>query len=260
MQVSGCDIRSHRWQNAHPPARNWQKDAHQAQQNAVTPCEVRKPRRFGYWKRLADGSRPSATFEKRFRCASALPDEQHLPPAARHLQYAPWPDAQPDVMDEDAFCVVCVAVLTASLVIFRLTTPARPPCRKPGRSGCGFATGASFVSKAADRFPNCPGGEGDTLECHHRLTQHRAAGMPHIDADTCHEAVDSLRNLEKADCAEKPDQHISGHGLAAGAADRCFNIAFFQSKRRYRQGERKQKNGAQQRNDFMIFLRDNDLL
>ena len=32
---------------------------------------------------------------------------------------------------EDAFCVVCVAVLTASLVIFRLTTPARPPCRKP---------------------------------------------------------------------------------------------------------------------------------
>ena len=132
--------------------------------------------------------------------------------------------------------------------------------QKAGRSGCGFATGASFVSKAADRFPNCPGGEGDTLECHHRLTQHRAAGMPHIDADTCHEAVDFLRNLEKADCAEKPDQHISGHGLAAGAADRCFNIAFFQSKRRYRQGERKQKNGAQQRNDFMIFLRDNDLL
>ena len=34
-------------------------------------------------------------------------------------------------MEEDALCVVCVAVLTASLVIFRLTTPARPPCRKP---------------------------------------------------------------------------------------------------------------------------------
>ena len=64
--------------------------------------------------------------------------------------------------------------------------------------------------KSADRFPNCPGGEGDTLECHHRLAQHRAAGVPHIDADTCHEAVDFLRNLEKADCAEKPDQHISG--------------------------------------------------
>ena len=41
---------------------------------------------------------------------------------------------------------------------------------------------------------------------------------------------------------------------------RCFNITFFQSKRRYRQGERKQKNGAQQRNDSMIFLRGNDLL
>ena len=132
--------------------------------------------------------------------------------------------------------------------------------QKAGRTGCGFATGASFVGKAADRFPGCPGGERDTFECHHRLTQHGTAGMPHIDADTCHEAVDFLRNLEKADCAEKPDQHISGHGLAAGAADRCFNIAFFQSKRRYRQGERKQKNGAQQRNDFMIFLRDNDLL
>ena len=57
-------------------------------------CGVRKPRRFGYWKRLADGSRPSATFEKRFRCASALPDEQRLLPAARHLQYALWPDAR----------------------------------------------------------------------------------------------------------------------------------------------------------------------
>ena len=34
-------------------------------------------------------------------------------------------------MEEYALCVVCVAVLTASLVIFRLTTPARPPCRKP---------------------------------------------------------------------------------------------------------------------------------
>ena len=73
--------------------------------------------------------------------------------------------------------------------------------QKAGRSGCGFATGASFVGKAADRFPNCPGGEGDTLECHHRLTQHRTAGVPHIDADTCHEAVNFLRNLEKADCA-----------------------------------------------------------
>ena len=132
--------------------------------------------------------------------------------------------------------------------------------QKAGRSGCGFAAGASFVSKAADRFPNCPGGEGDTLECHHRLTQHGTAGMPHVDADACHEAVDFLRDFEKTNRAEKPDQDISRHGLAAGTADCGFDIAFLQSKRRYRQGERKQKNGAQQRNDSMIFLRGNDLL
>ena len=132
--------------------------------------------------------------------------------------------------------------------------------QKAGRSGCGFATGASFVGKAADRFPNCPGGEGDTLECHHRLTQHGPAGMPHVDADACHEAVNFLRDFEKANRAEKPDQDIPRHGLAAGTADCGFNIAFLQSKRRYRQGERQQKNGAQQRNDSMIFLRGNDLL
>ena len=133
--------------------------------------------------------------------------------------------------------------------------------QKAGRSGCGGACAAGgSVGKVSDNFSSHAGSEGDTLECHHRFTQHGAAGVPHIDADTCHEAVNFLRNLEKADCAEKPDQHISGYGLAAGAADRCFNIAFFQSKRRYRQGERKQKNGAQQRNDSMIFLRGNDLL
>ena len=133
--------------------------------------------------------------------------------------------------------------------------------QKAGRSGCGGACAAGgSVGKVSDNFSSHAGSEGDTLECHHRFTQHGAAGVPHIDADTCHEAVNFLRNLEKADCAEKPDQHISGYGLAAGAADRCFNIAFFQSKRRYCQGERKQKNGAQQRNDSMIFLRDNDPL
>jgi hypothetical protein len=84
--------------------------------------------------------------------------------------------------------------------------------------------------------------------------------MPHVDTDTCHEAVDFLRDFEKANRAEKPDQDIPRHGLAAGTADCGFNIAFLQSKRRYRQGERKQKNGAQQRNDSMIFLRGNDLL
>ena len=84
--------------------------------------------------------------------------------------------------------------------------------------------------------------------------------MPYIDTYTCHEAVDFLRDFEKANRAEKPDQDIPRHGLAAGTADCGFNIAFLQSKRRYRQGERKQKNGAQQRNDSMIFLRGNDLL
>ncbi len=63
--------------------------------------------------------------------------------------------------------------------------------------------------------------------------------MPHIDTDTCHEAVDFLRDFEKPNRAEKPDQDISRHGLAAGTADCGFNIAFLQSKRRYRQGERK---------------------
>ena len=84
--------------------------------------------------------------------------------------------------------------------------------------------------------------------------------MPHVDTDTCHEAVDFLRDFEKANRAEKPDQDIPRHGLAAGTADCGFDIAFLQSERRYRQGERKQKNGAQQRNDSMIFLRGNDLL
>ena len=108
--------------------------------------------------------------------------------------------------------------------------------------------------------PSHAGSEGDTLECHHRLTQHGTAGMPHVDADACHEAVNFLRDFEKANRAEKPDQDIPRHGLAAGTADCGFNIAFLQSKRRYRQGERQQKNGAQQRTDSMIFLRGNDLL
>ena len=64
----------------------------------------------------------------------------------------------------------------------------------------------------------------------------------------------------KANRTEKPDQDVPRHGLAAGTADCGFNIAFLQSKRRYRQGKRKQKNGAQPRNDSMIFLRGNDLL
>ena len=133
--------------------------------------------------------------------------------------------------------------------------------QKAGRSGCGgtCAAGGS-VGKVPDNFSSHAGSERDTLECHHRLTQHGTAGMPHVDADACHEAVDFLRDFEKANRAEKPDQDIPRHGLAAGTADCGFNIAFLQSKRRYRQGERKQKNGAQQRNDSMIFLRGNDLL
>ena len=135
------------------------------------------------------------------------------------------------MVEEDAFCVVCVAVLTASLVIFRLTTPARPPCRKP---------------EDPDAAAPAPRGA--------------LSAKPHVDTDACHEAVDFLRDFEKANRAEKPDQDIPRHGLAAGTADCGFNIAFLQSKRRYRQGKRKQKNGAQQRNDSMIFLRGNDLL
>ena len=133
--------------------------------------------------------------------------------------------------------------------------------QKAGRSGCGGACAAGgSAGKVPDNFSSHAGSEGDTLECHHRLTQHGTAGMPHVDADACHEAVDFLRDFEKANRAEKPDQNIPRHDLAAGTADCGFNIAFLQSKRRYRQGERKQKNGAQQRNDSMIFLRGNDLL
>ena len=133
--------------------------------------------------------------------------------------------------------------------------------QKAGRSGCGGACAAGgSVGKVPDNFSSHAGSEGDTLECHHRLTQHGTAGMPHVDADACHEAVDFLRDFEKTNRAENPDQDISRHGLAAGTADCGFDIAFLQSKRRYRQGERKQKNGAQQRNDSMIFLRGNDLL
>ena len=49
-------------------------------------------------------------------------------------------------MEEDAFCVVCVAVLTASLVIFRLTTPARPPCRKPEDPDAGMVIELKYAA------------------------------------------------------------------------------------------------------------------
>ncbi len=108
--------------------------------------------------------------------------EQHL---LRGLQYA-----QPDVMDEDAFRVVCVAVLTASLVIFRLTTPARPLCRKPEDPGMRAAGGSGKVP--LQLFQPCR---------QRGLALSNAASMPepltfNVDADAfCHEAVTFLRNL-----------------------------------------------------------------
>lgn len=165
------------------------------------------------------------------------------------------------MVEEDAFCVVCVAVLTASLVIFRLTTPARPPCRKPeDPDAVAPARLEALSAKFPTTFPAMPAARETPLNATIASPSMEPPVCPTVDTDTCHEAVDFLRDFEKTNRAEKPDQDISRHGLAAGTADCGFDIAFLQSKRRYRQGERKQKNGAQQRNDSMIFLRGNDLL
>lgn len=97
----------------------------------------------------------------------------------------------------------------------------------------------SSVGKVSNNFSGCTGSQGNSLECNHYVTKHGTASVSYINADTCHEAVDFLRDFEKANCAEEPDEYISRHSLTAGTADCGFNIAFLQSKRRYRQGEHK---------------------
>ena len=63
-----------------------------------------------------------------------------------------------DAVTEEDFCVVCVAVLTASFVIFRLTTPARPPCKKPGELGAVLLPVrlAALSVKPPTAFPTVP--------------------------------------------------------------------------------------------------------
>ncbi len=128
------------------------------------------------------------------------------------------------------------------------------------RSITAACVAGSSVSKVSDNFSGCTGSQGNSLECNHYVTKHGTASVSYIDADTCHETVDFLRDFEKANRTEKPDQYISRHGLAAGTADCGFDITFLQSNCGYSQSEHEQKNGAQQRNDSMIFLRGNDLL
>ena len=47
----------------------------------------------------------------------------------------------------------------------------------------------------------------------HSFSQHAAAGMSYIDAQTGEEGIDFLADFEKADSTEKPDKHIAGNGF-----------------------------------------------
>ena len=175
----------------------------------MTPYGVRKPRRFGYWKRLADGSRPSATLRSAFaaRLLCLMNNACCLPlgiySTLRGLMRGGHGGGRR---------FLCRLRRSSYGIIgdFPTDNAGQTTLQKAGRSGCGGACAAGgSVGKVPDNFSSHAGSEGDTLECDHRLTQHGTAGMPHVDADACHEAVDFLRDFEKTNRAEKPDQDIS---------------------------------------------------
>ena len=96
----------------------------------------------------------------------------------------------------------------------------RPGRRTPGR------TAACMTHSAANGTGygcNATGSDND-------LGQHGAACLPHIDAQTCHKAVDLLRYLEETNGAEEPNQHVASNRFSACRADLGLHFRFRDGK------------------------------
>ena len=109
-------------------------------------------------------------------------------------------------------------------------------CRCSGGVSAGTAPMSAHSAEGmAHRSGNRPHPFGGD----HRLRQHGAAGVAHIDAQAGHKAVDLLGRFEKADGAQKPDQHVPGHGFTADGIYLRLHIRLTDRGGRQREGHRK---------------------
>ena len=96
-----------------------------------------------------------------------------------------------------------------------------------------------MAADSAQRVTHRTGNRPHTSGRDQCLRQHGAAGVSHIDAQAGHKAVDLLSRFEKADGAQKPNQHVPGHGFTADSVHLCLHIGLTDRGGRQREGHRK---------------------